>query len=119
MAAFRRHLLFKSHNKRNQQGVLMKFVFAALISVLSVNVFAAEPEVFNAVLKAPEVTSMISIDKLEVVATYRCPGCYDVEVTGQRPGFTAGTTRLAAVVIRTEANLANRTVTTTLISQSK
>lgn len=53
-----------------------------LMSLVTTSVFAASPKVMKAVLSSKAVAAVENIDKIEVVMTYRCPNCYDIEVTG-------------------------------------
>lgn len=61
----------------------MKNIILTLsISLVATSAFAASPEVLKAVLSSKAIAAVENIDKVEVVATYRCPNCYDIAVSG-------------------------------------
>lgn len=53
------------------------------MSLVATSAMAASPAVLQAVLGSKAVANVQEIEKVEVVATYRCPNCFDVEVSGR------------------------------------
>lgn len=62
---------------------MKKVILISMLSLLSTSAFAISPAVLMAVLQSKEIRNVQDIKKVEVVATYRCMNCYDVEVTGK------------------------------------
>ncbi len=61
---------------------MKKIIMMSLLSLVAISAFAASPEVLKAVLSSKEIGNVQNIEKVEVVAVYRCPNCYDIKVTG-------------------------------------
>lgn len=64
---------------------MKKMFFFSLVSLIASTSFSASPEVLKAVLSSDLVGAIQSIQKVEVVATYRCPNCFDVLISGTTP----------------------------------
>lgn len=70
-------------------GLLNK-VLLSLTLLVSTNIFAAPSSLYSFVLAHPTVTQMessfpkkvsVQLMKIEQIATYRCPNCYDFRLT--------------------------------------
>lgn len=83
-----------------------------LMSLTTVSAFAASPKVLKAVLSSKAISSVENIDKIEVVMTYRCPNCYDIEVTGNNE------LGAASVTVHTE-QMFGGPITVRLVESSK
>jgi hypothetical protein len=60
----------------------MKILALCFVSLMSLTAMAAGRDVLQAVLDSKVIQNVDDIAKVEVVTTYRCPGCYDIEVSG-------------------------------------
>ncbi len=83
-----------------------------MLSLISVTAFAANPEVLKAVLSSEKIRNVQDIQKIEVLNTYRCFGCFDIEVSGTNMFGKA------FVKVHTEQTSPN-TFAVTLIESSK
>lgn len=61
---------------------MKNLIAIAVTSLISASSMAASSEVLSAVLNSKEIANVQNIEKVEVVATYKCPNCYDVAITG-------------------------------------
>lgn len=61
---------------------MKKLIVMSVMSLIATSAIAASPEVLKAVLSSKEIGNVQNIDKVEVVATYKCPNCYDIAITG-------------------------------------
>lgn len=91
---------------------MKKLIAASLLSLVISSAMAASPEVIKAVLSSKAIGNVQNINKIEVVATYRCPNCYDIELTG------SNILGEAAVKVRTE-QLANGNLSVKYIEGTK
>lgn len=62
---------------------MKKFIVISLMALAATSTFAASPTVLQAVLASKAVANVQDVEKVEVIATYRCPNCFDVQVSGQ------------------------------------
>lgn len=78
---------------------MKKTIFTILLALAPLSAFSASPKTLKAVLDSEYSKQLVIIDKLEVVATYRCPECYDIAITG------SDMRGALQVVVRTEMSL--------------
>lgn len=90
--------------------IMKKIIVLSAMALITTSTMAASPAVIKAILSSKEVRSITNIEKVEVVATYRCPNCYDVEVTGSNLLGNAW------VKVHTEQNIGGPLTITTLES---
>lgn len=58
------------------------FITLSIMSLIATSAFAASPKVLIAVLKSKAIANVQDIQKVEVIETYRCLNCFDIEVSG-------------------------------------
>lgn len=95
---------------RFQSGLIAAAAMAFLGA--STPAFAASPTLLQAVLTSKEVSTVTDIEKVEVVATYRCPNCHDLTITGHNPVGPA------YIKVHT-SQMPNGPLTITVLEQSK
>ena len=62
----------------------MKKIIGTLLVLISTGTAAAAPaNLISAVMQSKSIGNVQDIRRVEVVAAYRCPGCYDVVVMGK------------------------------------
>lgn len=62
---------------------MKKFIVISLMALAATSTFAASPAVLQAVLGSKAVANVQDVEKVEVLAVYRCPNCFDVQVSGR------------------------------------
>lgn len=62
---------------------MKKIILFSLTALFATTSMASNNEALKAVLDSKAVDGFTSIKKLEVVETYRCPGCFAITVTGR------------------------------------
>lgn len=93
--------------------------YSALSAVFCASAFAITPEVFKAVLANSEVEEMTAIHKVEIVATYRCPYCFDFLVSGEAQSVDGLPSHPAHIKLRTQGNLTAKTIDVTVVERTK
>lgn len=61
---------------------MKKIIALSIVSLVASSAFAVSPKVLQAVLSSKEIGNVQDIQKVEVVATYRCINCYDIQISG-------------------------------------
>jgi hypothetical protein len=83
----------------------MKYIIACALSLCTFSAVAGTQDALRATLDLQEVGYFSSIEKMEVIATYRCPDCFDIVVTGEKVGFVNGSREEAVLFVRTHRDL--------------
>lgn len=62
---------------------MKKVIAISILSLFANSAFAVSPQILKAVLSSKAINNVEDIDKVEVTATYRCPNCYDIHISGR------------------------------------
>lgn len=98
----------------------MKIFSLVVVSVLfSASAFARNSQAIQAVLANDEVAALSFIQKIEVVAEYKCPQCFDVLVSGEQEVVEGLPAEKAFIKLNTEGSLFSDEITVKVIERSK
>lgn len=97
----------------------MKSIIATLFALVPLSAFASNSDAIKAVLENQDVQNLTTITKIEVVAQYRCPQCFDIVVTGNRTLIEGELPQDAYVKLRTEGDLLTQKINVTVTELSK